>query len=92
MERVRTAAFTGDSLLAMPTLSTPGYEVAKIKESKAPVESFPLWGPAGERGALLEIATAMSLLNAGSNMLIMYHPTAARTVKRKIDEMSRIED
>ncbi len=90
MERIRTAAFTGDAMLAMPMLGTPGYEVAKTKESKAPESAFPLWGPESERGALLEIATAMTLLNAGADMLIMYHPTAAKTVKAKIAEMTRL--
>ena len=87
MERIRTSAFAGDSMLAMPMLVTPGYEVARTKESKAPVSAFPLWGPEGERGALLEIATATSLLNSGADLLVMYHPVAARTMKRKIDEM-----
>lgn len=87
MERIRTAAFTGDTMLAMPMLGTPGCEVAKTKESKAPDSAFPNWGDASERGALLEIATAMNLLNAGADMLIMYHPTAARTIKSKIAEM-----
>jgi len=91
MERIRTAAFTGDTMLAMPMLITPGYEVAKTKESKAPQESFKLWGPESERGALLEIATAMSLLNAGADLLVMYHPTAAKTVKRKIAEMNKVD-
>ncbi|HEY3415875.1 MAG TPA: CO dehydrogenase/CO-methylating acetyl-CoA synthase complex subunit beta, partial [Armatimonadota bacterium] len=89
MERIRTAAFTGDGMLAMPMLCTPGYEVAKTKESKASVTDFPLWGDAS-RGALLEIATAMSLLNAGADLLIMYQPTAIRTVKQKIDEMMKM--
>jgi len=91
MERIRTSAFTGDSMLAMPMMITPGYEVAKTKESKAPEEQFKLWGPESERGALLEIATAVSLLNAGADLLIMYHPVAAKTVKRKIEEMTRVE-
>ena len=90
MERIRTAAFTGDAMLAMPILATPGYEVAKTKESKASEADFPLWGPEAERGALLEIATAMSLLNAGTDLLIMYHPLAAVTVKRKIAEMTTL--
>lgn len=90
MERIRASAFTGDTMLAMPMLATPGYEVAKTKESKAPVSAFPLWGPESDRGALLEIATAMSLLNAGADMLVMYHPTAAITVGRKIAEMTRV--
>jgi len=86
MERIRTAAFTGDGMLAMPIMCSPGYEVAKTKESKASAADFPLWGDAS-RGALLEIATAMSLLNAGADLLVMYHPTAIHTVKRKIAEM-----
>ncbi|MCX6617809.1 MAG: acetyl-CoA decarbonylase/synthase complex subunit delta [Acidobacteria bacterium] len=87
MERIRTSAFTGDPMLALPMLATPGYEVARTKESKAPRSAFPLWGPERERGALLEVATAMSLLNAGADLLILYHPVAARTLKRKIEEM-----
>jgi acetyl-CoA decarbonylase/synthase complex subunit delta len=90
MERSRTAAFTGDPMLAMPILGTPGYEVARTKESRAPRQAFPLWGPEEERGALLEIATAMSLLNAGADLLILYHPLAATTVKRKVAEMTRV--
>jgi CO dehydrogenase/acetyl-CoA synthase delta subunit len=35
----------------------------------------------------MEIATATALLNAGSDLLILYHPVAARAMKRKIDEM-----
>ena len=56
----------------------------------APAADFPLWGPESERGALLEIATTMSLLNAGADLVIMYHPTAATTVKRKIAEMTNL--
>jgi len=92
MERVRGAALGGDSMLGMPMLLTPGYEVAKTKESKAPESAFKLWGPESERGALLEIATAMTLVNAGADLLTMYQPTAVRTVKRKIEEMNRVED
>jgi len=90
MERIRTGAFTGDAMLAFPMLGTPGFEVARIKESKAPRSAFPLWGPEEERGALLEIATAMAELNAGADLLILYHPTAVRTVKRKIAEMNQL--
>ncbi len=91
MERIRTGGLGGDSMLAFPMIVNPGYEVARTKESKAPGSAFPFWGPEQERGALLEIATAMSLLNAGADLLVLYHPTAARTVKRKIAEMSLTE-
>jgi acetyl-CoA decarbonylase/synthase complex subunit delta len=90
MERIRTAAFAGDAMLAMPMLGTPGYEVARTKESRAPQSAFPHWGPEDERGALLEIATAMCLLNAGAELVILYHPVAARTVKQKLIEMTTV--
>ena len=92
MERIRTAAFTADPMLAMPMLITPGFEVARTKESRALRADFPLWGHEQERGALLEIATAMSLVNAGADLLILYHPLAAQTLKRKIDEMMSIKN
>ena len=90
MERIRTAALTGDAMLAMPMLGTPGYEVARTKESRAPQSTFPHWGPEAERGPLLEIATAMSLLNAGADLVVLYHPMAALTVKRKLVEMTTV--
>ena len=88
MERIRTSVFTGDAMLAMPMLVTPGYEVWRTKESRAPRSAFPLWGREEDRGVLLEVATATSLLNAGADLLILYHPLAARTLKRKIQEMT----
>ena len=87
MERIRTSAFTGDPMLAMPIIVNPGFEVSKVKESRAPRKDFPLWGKEEERQALLEIAAAMSYLNAGADLLVVYHPLAARALKRKIDEM-----
>jgi acetyl-CoA decarbonylase/synthase complex subunit delta len=91
MERIRTSAFTGDPMLAMPMIVNPGFEVAKTKESRAPQSAFPLWGPESERGALLEIATAMSFINAGADLVVLYSPLAATTVKRKIAEMMGVE-
>ncbi|MGA2992068.1 MAG: acetyl-CoA decarbonylase/synthase complex subunit alpha/beta [Candidatus Korobacteraceae bacterium] len=88
MERIRTSAFTGDPMLAMPMLSMPGYEVFRTKESRAARSDFPLWGSEKERGALLEIATAMSFLNSGADLLVLYHPVAVQTMKRKIREMT----
>ena len=33
-----------------------------------------------------------ALKDAGADLLVMYHPTAAKTVKRKIAEMNKLED
>jgi acetyl-CoA decarbonylase/synthase complex subunit delta len=87
MERIRSSAFTGDPMLAVPMIVNPGFEVSKIKESRALRQDFPLWGDEEQREALLEISTAMSYLNSGADLLVLYHPLAARTLKRKIDEM-----
>jgi acetyl-CoA synthase len=87
MERIRSSAFTGDPMLAVPMMVNPGFEVSKVKESRAPRKDFPLWGSEDEREGLLEIATSMCYLNSGADLLVVYHPLAARTLKRKIDEM-----
>ncbi|MEN6604950.1 MAG: acetyl-CoA decarbonylase/synthase complex subunit delta [Bryobacteraceae bacterium] len=92
MERIRTSAFTGDPMLAMPLMVNPGFEVARTKESRAPQKAFPLWGPERDRGALLEIATAMSFINAGADLVVVYSPLAATTVKRKIAEMMKVKE
>jgi acetyl-CoA decarbonylase/synthase complex subunit delta len=85
MERIRTTALGGDSMLAGPMIVSPGQECAKIKEAKAPQKDFPAWGELDARTALWELSTAVSLLYAGADVLIMYHPRAAKELKRTID-------
>jgi CO dehydrogenase/CO-methylating acetyl-CoA synthase complex, beta subunit len=84
MERIRLTALSGDAMLAAPILATPGQECAKIKETRATAAQFPMWGDRSKRMALWELATATSLLYAGADVLIMYHPDAARALKRTI--------
>jgi acetyl-CoA decarbonylase/synthase complex subunit delta len=87
MERIRNDSLAGDRMLAFPMLTTPGFECAKVKESRASAEEYPEWGDEKHRGAYWEIVTAMSLLVAGADLLIMAHPKAAEVVKKKIAEM-----
>lgn len=87
MERIRNDGLAGDQMLAFPMLITPGFETFRVKESRAPEADFPEWGNLAERGIYWETATAMSLLMAGAELLIMYHPKAVATVKAKIAEM-----
>ncbi|HEY3282712.1 MAG TPA: acetyl-CoA synthase, partial [Armatimonadota bacterium] len=88
MERIRVAALTGDSMLQMPMLVTPGYETSRSREVKAHVDQD---GCPGPRAALVEVAAAMSLLNAGADLLVLYHPLSIRTVLAKIREMTPCE-
>ena len=87
MERIRNDGLAGDNMLSYPMLITPGRESAGVKEARAPKEDYPDWGDVELRGAYWEVATTMSLLAAGAELLIMYHPKAVDIVKKKINEM-----
>ncbi len=91
MERIRTSGLGGDSMLAAPMIVSPGQECAKIKELRAPEKDFPAWGDLARRAAYWELATAMSFLYAGADLLIMYHPEAARTLKKTIFQLMETE-
>lgn len=87
MERIRNDGLSGDEMLDFPMLINPGYESSAVKEARAPEQDYPEWGAPETRSAYWEIATAMSLLAAGAELLIMYHPQAVAVVKQKIQEM-----
>ncbi|MBL8025737.1 MAG: acetyl-CoA decarbonylase/synthase complex subunit delta [Fibrobacteres bacterium] len=87
MERIRITALGGDAMLCAPMLASPGQECVKIKEFKASESDFPMWGALEKRAAAWELGTATSLLYAGADLLIMYHPEAAMAAKRIIDKL-----
>jgi len=92
MERIRNEGLAGDEMLAFPMLINPGYESSRVKEARVSEEEYPEWGDHKLRCAYWEIATAMSLLVAGAELLIMYHPKAVEVVKKNIDEMFAAKD
>ena len=87
MERIRLTGLGGDRMLAAPMIVSPGYECARIKEYRAQEADFPAWGNLEKRAALWELSTAASLLYAGADILIMYHPEAAMVLKKTILEL-----
>jgi acetyl-CoA decarbonylase/synthase complex subunit delta len=87
MERIRLTGLNGDKMLCAPMIVSPGFECAKIKEFKATKENFPLWGELGKRAAIWELSTATSLLYAGADILIMYHPEAVKAVQNTINNL-----
>jgi len=89
MERIRMSGLGGDAMLAGPMIVSPGQETAKVKEIKAPESDFPSWGDVDKRAVLWELACANSLLYAGADILIMYHPDAAMATK---DAVLRLMD
>lgn len=84
MERIRISALGGDRMLAAPMIVSPGPECARLKEYRAAEADFPSWGKMEKRAALWEYSTALSLLFAGADVLIMYHPEAAMAMKTTI--------
>jgi len=89
MERIRIQALGGDAMTQMPFISFVGQEVWKTKEVKVPEEKEPRWGDRAKRGVLWEIATAVSLLHAGADILVMRHPEAIAAVEKEIDGLMK---
>ena len=89
IERDRMAALTQeDDKLQFPIINNMGNEVWKVKECKQSNAEAPQLGDQKTRGILMETVTATSLLLAGSDLLIMRHPEAAKLVKELIKELS----
>jgi len=88
MERDRMAALTqGDDKLAYPILNMIGAEVWKVKEAKISAEDAPNMGNPEKRGILMEAATAMLCLMAGSDLLVLRHPESMKLLREVIDEL-----
>lgn len=79
MERGRLAAFLGDKMLSMPFILFAGPEVWKTKEAKE----------SEAQGANWEIATAVSLLQAGGDIIVMRDKSAVKSVCKYIDMMMK---
>jgi len=88
MERDRMAALTQeDERLQFPIVCNLGKEVWKVKEAKMGQEEAPLLGDPLKRGVLLEAMTALMLLLAGGDILIMRHPDAVQLVRDFVHDL-----
>ena len=89
MERMRMAALTQqDDKLQFPIICNIASEVWKTKEAKTTAEEDPKMGDAKKRGILLEAMSAMCLLLAGADVLIMRHPEAIKLIKETQAELT----
>ena len=89
MERARNAALIGDKMLAMPFICFVGAEAWRAKEAKASQEEHPEWGDLDSRGILWEIETAVCMLQAGANIVIMRHPKAIEETQKYINKLMK---
>ncbi|MBP1730297.1 MAG: dehydrogenase/acetyl-CoA synthase delta subunit [Deltaproteobacteria bacterium] len=88
MERDRMAALTQEDVkLQFPLVCNMAHEVWKTKETKLKKDDNPKLGDEKRRSILMEAVTAMSLLTAGADILIMRHPDAIKLVQGMIKEL-----
>ena len=88
MERIMQAALTQeDEKLQQPVIVNVGNEVWKSKEANLSAEEAPLLGDPEKRGVMMEALTAVSLLLAGADLVVLRHPESARLIKDYIQKM-----
>jgi acetyl-CoA decarbonylase/synthase complex subunit delta len=86
MERVRMAALTQqDAKLQFPLICNLAKETWKTKEAKI---DDPKMGDSKKRGILLEAMSAMLVLMAGADVLVMRHPEAIKLVRGMIADLT----
>jgi acetyl-CoA decarbonylase/synthase complex subunit delta len=89
MERMRMAALTQqDTKLQFPIICNIAKETWKTKEAKISEAEEPTMGDAKKRGILLEAMSAMVLLLAGGDVLVMRHPEAIKLVREMIADLT----
>lgn len=88
MERIRQAALTqNDEKLQYPIINNVAEEVWKTKEAKVRAEDNPQLGNPAMRGINLEAITALSALQAGSDVLILRHPKTLWHLRKYLSEI-----
>ena len=75
-----------DERLQFPIICNLAKEVWKTKEAKMSAEESPLLGDPKKRGILMEAITAVMLLLAGADILVMRHPEAIKLVREMISD------
>ncbi len=90
MERVRMAALTQqDAKLQFPIIANLAKETWKTKEAKI---NDPKMGDTKKRGILLEAMSAMLVLMAGADVLVMRHPDAIKLVREMLTDLTAGEN
>jgi acetyl-CoA decarbonylase/synthase complex subunit delta len=80
MERIKLAAFEGDTMLNMPIIAFAGEESLKTKETKS--DTFDKsWGDFKKRSIMFEITAASAIAAAGANIIVLNHPKSIKTLK-----------
>ena len=76
-----------DAQLQMPIVTPISTETWNVKEAMLSEEEAPEWGNVEERGIEMEITTAAACLTSSSDVVIMKHPAAIKTIAQFIDSL-----
>ena len=87
MERLRLAALRGDAMTQSPMTVSVGFETWKTKESKVGDDVPNTWGDWKERAISWETITAITLIEAGADIVILRHPESLKRVRAAIDNL-----
>ncbi len=89
MERMRMAALAQqDDKLQFPIICNIAKETWKTKEAKLSAADDPKMGDAKKRGILLESMSAMALLLAGADVLVMRHPESIKLIREMMADLA----
>ena len=79
IEKIRQAAFDGDTMLNMPVIAFIGEESYRAKEAKSDTFSAQ-WGDYKERAAMWEIAGASAMISAGADIVVLWNPKSVEAI------------
>ncbi len=81
IEKIRQAAFDGDTMLNMPIIAFIGEESYRAKEAKS--DTFcEQWGDYKERAAMWEISGASAMISAGADIVVLWNPTSVEAMQK----------
>jgi acetyl-CoA decarbonylase/synthase complex subunit delta len=90
MERLRLAALQGDAMTQLPLIVTPGFEAWKTKEAKVGAGVPAAWGDWKERAINWDTLTALSLIEAGADIVVVRHPESVHRIKSAVEELMAV--
>ncbi|MGA9532702.1 MAG: acetyl-CoA decarbonylase/synthase complex subunit delta [Anaerolineales bacterium] len=87
MERLRLAALQGDAMTQLPMIITVGSEAWKVKEAKVGEGVPEAWGDWSRRALEWETLTAVPLVHAGADLVVLRHPESLSRIRGMVDNL-----
>lgn len=80
IERIKQAAFEGDTMLNMPIIAFIGEESYRAKEAKN--DSFSeCWGDFEQRKVMWEVSGASAMISAGADIVVLWNKDSVETLR-----------